>query len=199
VDASSCEIWRVAMIYTWVHFLHVLGALGIAATYALEAAGLVGLRQSVAADEARTWFRSRRWVLKLGPSSLALILASGVYAVLVGWGWAGWIQASMAGLLSLALIGGVFTGIPTARLAPEIERSNGPLSEELRKKIRAPLLFISLAMRLAITVAIVLLMVQKPERTEAFLILFVAAALGAVIGWALGNRRPRAVAELSAQ
>jgi hypothetical protein len=30
---------------------------------------------------ARAWFRTRRWVLRLGPLSLLLVLASGVYAI----------------------------------------------------------------------------------------------------------------------
>jgi Zn-dependent protease len=62
------------VIYPWIQFLHVLGALGFAAAYAVEAAGLVGLRQSVVADEARTWFRTRRWGVRLGPASLLLVL-----------------------------------------------------------------------------------------------------------------------------
>jgi hypothetical protein len=181
------------MIYSLIKFLHVLGALGVAATYAVEAAGLIGLRQSVVADEARAWFRTRRWVLRLGPPSLALILASGIYAVFVGWGWAGWIQASLTGLLSLAVIGGVLTGIPTARIAPAIERSAGPLPEDLRRAIRAPVLTASLAMRITITIGIVFLMVQKPERMTAFGVVVLAATMGAVTGWALGVRRPRAL------
>jgi hypothetical protein len=186
------------MIYACVHFLHVLGALGIAATYAVEAAGLVGLRQSVVADEARTWFRTRRWVLTLGPLSLVLVLASGVYAVLVGWGWAGWIQASMIGLLALAIIGGVLTGIPTARLAPAIACAAGTLPEKLRSGIRAPVLTVSLTMRIAITIGIAFLMVRKPERPEAFAIVVSAAIFGALMGWALGVRGRRAVVQPSA-
>ena len=186
------------MIYAWIHFLHVLGALGIAATYAVEAAALAGLRQSVVADQAQTWFRARRWVLRLGPASLLLVLASGVYSVLVAWGWAGWIQASMTGLLSLAIVGGALTGIPTARLAPAIERAAGPLSEDLRNKIRAPVLTASLAMRIAITVSIAFLMVLKPERLAAFVVVVSASALGAVTGWVFGVRRPRVPAQPAA-
>jgi hypothetical protein len=177
------------MIYTWIHFLHVLGALGIAATYAVEAAGLVGLRQSVGAEEARAWLRTRRWVLRLGPLSLLLVLASGIYSILVAWGWAGWIQASMTGLLSLAAIGGLLTGIPTARIAPMIERSAGPLPADLRSAVRAPVLTVSLAMRVAITIGIAFLMVKKPERLEAFVVVVLAATVGGVLGWALGVRR----------
>ena len=104
----------------------------------------------------------------------------------------------MTGLLSLAVIGALLTGVPTARLAPAIGRSTGPLSENLRNKMRAPVLTASLAMRIAITVGIAFLMVQKPARTEAFMIIASAATVGAVTGWALGIRRPGVVAPPSA-
>jgi hypothetical protein len=97
----------------------------------------------------------------------------------------------MTGLLSLAVVGGVLPGIPTARLAPAIERASGPLSVDLRNRIRAPVLTASLAMRIAITVGIAFLMVLKPERLEAFVVVVLASAVGAVVGWALGVRRPR--------
>ena len=185
------------MIYAYIQFVHVLGALGISAAYAVEAAGLVGLRQSVLADEARAWFRTRRWVMKLGPASLLLLLASGFYAVLTGWGWPGWIQASLTGFVSLAVIGGLFTGIPTTRFAPVLDRATGALPDDLRSAIRAPVLAASLVMRIAITVAIAFLMVKKPERLEAFGIVLLAGALGAMAGWALGVRRPRMAEQTS--
>jgi hypothetical protein len=99
----------------------------------------------------------------------------------------------MSGLLSLAVIGAVFTGIPTARLAPAIERSTGLLPDDLRVVIRSPVLTVSLAMRVAITIGIAFLMVRKPERLEAFAIVGTAAVFGAIIGWALGTRRRSAV------
>jgi hypothetical protein len=169
--------------YALIRFLHVLGALGIAATYAVEAVGLVGLRQSISTDEARAWLHTRRWVQRLGTTSLLLVLASGVYSVVATWGWVGWVQASLAGLVSLGITGGVLTGIPTARFAPALERAAGPLTEGLRSAIRAPLLTMSVAMRIAITIGIVFVMVQKPDRLEAFAVVVSAATVGAVAGW----------------
>ena len=50
-----------------MHFLHIVGALGLAAAFGVEAVGLVGLRRATDADEALLWLRSRRWVLLIGP------------------------------------------------------------------------------------------------------------------------------------
>jgi hypothetical protein len=179
------------MTYLLIHFLHVVGALGIAAAYAVETAGLVGLRQATVGEEARVWFRTRRWVLMVGPPSIGLVLATGLYTIFVRWGWTGWIDVSLASLLTLAVIGGVLTGIPTVRIRVGIESTVGPLPEELRRRIASPLLTISLTTRIAITLSIVYLMVRKPEPLPSVVVVCVAAAIGVIAGWAFAVRSPR--------
>ena len=175
------------MTYILIKFLHVVGALGIAAVYAIETAGLVGLRQSTVGDEARVWFRTRRWVLVVGPPSIGLVLATGIYTIFApGWGWVGWMAVSLVSLLALAVIGGVLTGIPMARIRPGIESSAGPLSSELQRAIRSPLLTISITTRIAITLGIVLLMVRKPEPLASIVVVCLATAIGVAAGLAFG-------------
>jgi hypothetical protein len=84
-----------------------------------------------------------------------------------------------------------------ARIAPAIERAAGPLTEELRRAVRAPALTISLAIRIAIAIGIAFVMVWKPERPEAFAVIAIAATFGAVTGWAIGMRRTRNVPQPS--
>ena len=178
------------MTYVLIHFLHVVGALGIAATYAVETAGLVGMRRSVGGDEARLWLRTRRWVLVLGPASIGLVLVTGIYAVVAAWAWTGWVVVSLASLVALAAVGGVLTGIPLARLQPGIEGTAGALPAGLRRGIRSPLLSISLATRIAMTAGIVLLMVWKPEPAASVVVMVVATVIGIAAGWAVGTRAP---------
>jgi hypothetical protein len=174
------------MTYVLIHFLHVVGALGMAAAYAVETAGLVGIRRSVSGDEARAWFRTRHWVMILGPASIGLVLASGLYTIFSGWGWVGWIDVSLASVVALAVIGGVLTGIPTARIQPGIESAVGPLSDELRRGIGSRLLTISITTRIAITLGVVFLMVRKPEALPSAIVVCAAAAIGVAAGLALG-------------
>jgi hypothetical protein len=180
------------MIYVTIHFLHIVGALGMAATYAIEVTALVGLRRATDANEARIWFRTRRWALVVGPPSIGVVLATGLYTIFVGWGWAGWIVVSLVSAVGLALIGGVLTGIPMARLAPGIENAVGPLAEELRGAIRSRVLSISIAARIAITLGIVFLMVKKPDLLLALVVIAVALLLGLGAGFALGSGTPKA-------
>jgi hypothetical protein len=180
------------MTYVLIHFLHVVGALGMAAAYAVEAAGLAGMRGSTSGQEARAWLQTRRWVLMLGPTSMGLVLATGVYTIVVAWGWAGWIVISFASLLGIALIGSILTGIPMARVGPGIEGTAGALPEDVRHGIRSTVLATSITTRIAITLGIVFLMVRKPELVASVLVICLAAAFGVATGLALGVRKPRA-------
>jgi hypothetical protein len=179
------------MIYVLVHFLHVVGSLGIAAAYTVETVGLVGLRQATSGDEARVWLRTRRWVLMVGPPSIGLVLASGLYTIFIGWGWVGWIDVALASVLALAVIGGVLTGIPMARIQPGIESAMGPLGDELRRKIGSRVLTISITTRIALTVGIAFLMVRKPDPLPSVIVVCVAAAVGVAAGSVLGMRAPK--------
>src|SRR5215813_10110879 len=153
---------EAAAVNDAMHFLHVVGALGLAAGFGAEAAGLIGLRRARNADEALLWLRSRRWVLLIGPTSIGLVLATGIYLTVAEWGADAWILVSLVSLVALAGIGGVLTGVPMARITPAVERASGPLPDELRRELRNPLLVVSFLTRVAITIGIVFLMVQKP-------------------------------------
>src|SRR5215468_4613623 len=123
-----------------MHFLHVVGALGLTAAFGAEAVGLAGLRRARSADEALLWLRSRRWVLLIGPASIAVVLATGIYMTVAEWGADAWILVSLVSLVGLAGIGGVLTGVPMARITSSVEQASGPLPDELLREMRSPLL-----------------------------------------------------------
>lgn len=180
------------VVYELAHFLHVVGSLGLAAAFTVEATGLIGLRRSTIGDEARAWLRTRRWVLLLGPGSIGLVLVTGLYLTILAWGPAGWALVSLGSLLAIAAIGGVLTGIPLARIGPGIEGAAGPLREEQRRGLRSPALTVSITTRIAITLGIVFLMVLKPALLASLLVMGVCAAIGVGAGLAFGAREPLA-------
>jgi hypothetical protein len=181
-------------VHDAAHFLHVVGALGLTAAFGVEAAGLAGLRRATGADEALLWLRSRRWVLLVGPASIGLVLVTGIYLTVVEWGWDAWILVSLAGLVAIAGIGGLLTGIPMARVTPAVEQASGPLSEELRRGLRSPLLTVSIMTRIAITIGIVYLMIQKPALLTCLLTITLAVGIGVAAGLVSGTRAASASA-----
>jgi hypothetical protein len=171
-----------------VLFIHVVGALGVAAAYTVDAVGLIGLRRATLGEQARTWLITRRWVLVLGPTSIGIVLVSGLYLTVVSWGPDAWILVSLGTLLAIAVIGGVLTGIPMARVGPGIERASGPLPEDVRRALRSPALSISISMRISTTVGIVFLMVEKPDLLESLIAISIAACIGVAAGLAIRFR-----------
>jgi hypothetical protein len=176
------------MIYAILRYLHVLGALGLAAAFAIEAAGLVGLRRAAAAEEARAWLRTRRWVMMVGPASIGLVLATGLGALPLGWGWMAWMGVALAGQIAIAVVGGVLTGIPMSRIGPAVERIEGPLPEALQREIQGRVLVISITTRIGITGGMLWLMIAKPGLSTSLGAVAAAAALGAAAGLAIGRR-----------
>lgn len=184
----------MTLLYGLAHFLHVVGALGLGAAFSIEAAGVIGLRRAVDADEARLWLKTRRWVLLLGPSSIGFVLLTGIYLTVAAWGPAAWILVSLVTLVGIAAVGGVLTGIPMARLTQAVESAVGTISEELRRALRTPVLVVSLLIRIAITTGIVYLMVEKPDLLFSILTIVLAAAIGAAAGFFMGRREPLSTA-----
>ncbi len=169
-------------------FIHVVGALGIAATYTVDTVGLVGMRRAKLGDEARAWLLTRRWVLFVGPPSIIVVIATGLYLMASSWGWTPWIIVSLTTLVGIAIIGGVLTGIPMARIEPKIRQAVGPLSGELHQALRTPTLTISIATRISMTVGIAFLMALKPGLTGCLIVIAIAGVVGLVLAWWAGSR-----------
>ena len=130
------------------------------------------------------WFGiSRGLVLRLAPASLGLILITGLYLTATAWGPKGWILVALASLVLLAVIGALGTGIRMARVGPALgPASAGPLSDDLQRALRDPILLTSLRTRLAIVLGVVFLMSAKPSAVVSLLVVVLATAIGLLAG-----------------
>ncbi len=181
-----------ALLYHLALFLHILGAFGLIAAITIETIGLRGLRQAARREDALLWLGiSRGLVLRLAPASLGLILVTGLYMTATAWGWKGWILVALASLVLLAVVGALGTGIRMARIGPEVGlASAGPLSDDLRRALRDPILLTSLRTRLAIVLGVVFLMTVKPSGGASVVVVVVATAIGLLAGQ-IPTRRSR--------
>jgi hypothetical protein len=171
---------NTTVVYPLVLFLHILGAFGLVAALTLEAIGLRGLRRAVRTEDALMWLAiSRGLVLRLAPASLGLILVTGLYMTATTWGPKGWILVALASLVLLAVVGALGTGIRMARIGSAVGgASAGPLSDDLRRALRDPILLTSLRTRLAIVLGVVFLMTVKPSSLASVVVIILAAAIG---------------------
>ena len=171
------------LLYQLALFLHIIGALGLIAAITVEAIGLRGLRRATNRDDALMWLGiSRGIVMRLAPASLGLILVTGLYLVASAWGPRGWILVALGSLLLLGVIGAFGTGLRMARIGPALGRAQAPLSHELRRMLRDPILLTSLRVRLAMVVGVVFLMTLKPSAVASLVVIVLAIALGLLAG-----------------
>jgi len=171
------------LLYQLALFLHIIGGFGLIAAITVEAIGLRGLRRAAQRNDALVWLGiSRGIVMRLAPASLGLILVTGLYMVATAWGPRGWILVALASLLLLGVIGAFGTGLRMARIGPAVGRAQGPLSDELRSTLRDPILLMSLRVRLAMVLGVVLVMTVKPSAGASLLVIVLAIGLGLLAG-----------------
>ena len=175
-------------VYDLALFLHVLGAFGLIAAFSVEAVGLRGLRRAAGREQALASLDSLRLVQRFAPAAIGTILVTGLYMMAVTWRARGWILAALAGLVLIALVGGLLTGVRMARLGPAVGKAAGELSTDLQGALRDPLLVTSLRLRLALALGIAFLMTVKPPALASVVVLALATALGWLAGLA-GERK----------
>jgi hypothetical protein len=168
-------------VYSVVLFVHVVSALVLAAAMRLEALTLIHLRKATTAAEAR-------FVMDLAPgfpvaamASLVVLLLSGGYMTLqesaMGLAW------PRVALTALILIGplGAVSG-RKMRTIRRLSAAGQSAGSELVKKLQDPFLKFSMIVRVALVLAIVLLMTAKPALQESL----VAVGGFGIVGIAAG-------------
>jgi hypothetical protein len=163
------------MIRSLVLFTHVVGVLALFVGLGLEWIGLDGIQRSTTRAEASPWLRLIAIVPRLFGTALAAIVVSGFYlGARVGVLGNDWMRASYGALLLMAIVSG-----PVSRSAMRALKrvADGPAdgTEALRAAAANPILRLSLRIRIAFGLAIVFLMIAKPDAGESLLVLALAS------------------------
>lgn len=165
-------------IYSLVLFLHIVGALGLFVAIGIEFLTVSRLRSAGTAEQAREWLSVLGSIRVIGPLALVTILVPGLYMAATSTGWQGWNVAAIAAMLVMAALGAA----SNATRLPGIGRSIGPLRgalpPEARARLRDPLVWSSVQIRIGIALGIVLNMTVKPDALGAVLALVAFALLG---------------------
>jgi hypothetical protein len=179
------------MIRSLMLFAHVVGMLMLFVGLGLEWIGLNGVQRSTTRAEALPWLRLVASVPRLFGIALAAIVASGFYlGARIGALGNEWMRASYGALLLMAIVSGPKSRSPirTLRNASDIP-ADGTVSP-LRSAASSPVLRLSLSVRIAFGLAIVFLMIAKPDAGESLLVLALAS-MATIAGHFV--RRPTAV------
>ncbi len=174
-------------MYTLSSFLHVTGALLLSAAMGIEWICVMNLRRAASTEGVERSLRNYSLLGALGPIATVLILVPGIYMTLRVWReHMSWIEVSFAGLVGIALIGGLVTGRRLGKVRELLRRENS-LTPEVRKVLNGDSLILSLQMRICIFLGIILMMVVKPEMTTSLLILVASIAIGWIPVWRLAR------------
>jgi uncharacterized membrane protein len=148
---------------------------------ALEWLSLESVRRSTERAEALLWVRASAAVPRVSGFALALIVASGFYlGARIGVLGNGWMRVSYAALLLMAIVGGPMAGPRMRVLRRASEDPSDRALPALRAAASNALLRASLRVRVAFGLAVVYLMIGKPDTGESLLVIGLAAALAIV-------------------
>jgi hypothetical protein len=165
--------------YTLTLFLHIVGALGIFVALGLEWTALTRLRRAATADQVREWLQLPPLLRRIGPPALGLILLTGIYMTFTSWrGDAGWVAVALGAMVLFLPALGALNGIRFGAIARGVAGASGPLSSDVTRRLQDPILVLSLRMRAAVLLGIVLLMATKPSAAGALSVIGAAAVIG---------------------
>jgi hypothetical protein len=167
-------------IRSFVLFAHLIGMLALFVALAVEWLTLELVRSAAAAGPPSPAIRALRLLPRFTAIAVGLILASGIYlAAQFGVLRSAWVGVSFAAMVLMAVLGGSALR-PVIRAAAQrtrVSRIDDVVT--LRRHAAHPFLRTSLHMRIAAALALVYLMIAKPDLLASSLVVAVALALGA--------------------
>ena len=171
------------MIRSVVLFAHVVGVLGLFVGLGVEWLSLNAVQRSTTRNEALRWVRVSSVLPRVMGVALAVIVASGFYlGARIGVLGDGWMRASYAALLVMGIVGGP---VARPRMRALNREAEGPGSGSVAALVAAAsdsVLQLSLHVRVVFGLAVVYLMIAKPDAVAAAIVIGLALILTIVLG-----------------
>ena len=175
-------------LYAVVLFVHVVGAVSLFATLALEWVTLRGLRTAATAEQARVWLGAQAPARWLGGGSFAAILFGGVYLAMSARVEAAWAAIGLVTLVVIGVLGMVLTGRRMASLGRTLRDEAGLLPPGVEARLQDRVLWASLLTRTTLALGVVWLMTVKPDLTGALVAMAAAIVVGLAATWPIWRR-----------
>ena len=159
--------------YPLLVLLHVLGAVGMFVAWGAEGVTLAQLARVSTPNEMAAVLATRRRLVPAAMVAMVLAVVTGVSMMVMRWGRQPWEAGAIVALVALAVAGVVANRRAKPRLAAAL---NGRV-ERVREDVRAASapLMVSLRVRATLGVAVLVLMVLKPDVSGSVAVLAGAA------------------------
>lgn len=174
-------------VYAILIFVHVAGAIGMFAVWAIDATVLAQLLRSTTLEQARAVLALRRRVVPMAALSMVATGLSGALLMRRSWGPTPWLLTAIAAMVAIGITGIVSERRSRAALRAALAAPGERMPAGARAA--AARLAASLQLRVVIGVAILALMTIKPTLPGSLSI----AAIAAGVGLAAAYRASRGV------
>jgi hypothetical protein len=165
-------------IYAIALFLHITGALGLSAALALEWTSLRQIRNAVLPEQVRGWMGILKSTNMVAFPSMLTTVFTGIYMMLIGWGWVPWIIVTTGSLVLVILLSVALSKPRMVAIGRALATERGSVSQNFHHLVNHPFLWISIQARVAIVLGIVFLKIAKPDLGGSLLTIGVALVLG---------------------
>lgn len=167
------------MLYLIALFLHVTGALMLAAAVGIEWLCVIGLRKAAAIESARESLSTYTKLSMIGGIGMFLILIPGIYMAVVAWHGAGWVAIGFLGIVLIGAIGGIMTGRKMRMMRNDASGLHD-MTPEFKKRTLDNSLVLSIRLRTTLLIGLVYMMTVKTTMTGSAIVLLISIILGFV-------------------
>jgi uncharacterized membrane protein len=169
------------MVRSVALFAHIVGMLVLFVGLAFEWAGLESIRRSATPAQVTPWVGVLRALPGFTVAAAGVTLISGLYlATRVGVLGFGWVRVSFGSMIVMAILGGPVVRSKMRALLHAAADADGRVMASTSQRVAShPLLRVSLRTRVAVALAIVYLMILKPDLGASLLLIGAALATGA--------------------
>lgn len=164
-------------------FFHVLAAIGLFTGISIDVVAVIRVQRATTLTQVRAAVLNLPLVAPIMILSVLLLLAMGISMIYAGgFGWTpGWINAALAVTIILTVLGPTVTGRKGEHLYVLAESAgDGPITAEVDAARQDRALNYTVFLSLFELIALLYVMVTKPEMPQAATIIAAAAVLAAV-------------------
>lgn len=171
-------------------FIHLLGVITLFLALGIVQRAGIRLRAAATVEHARLWLELLRTSGPMFPSAAVLLLVTGLYMTAGSWSFSTpWVAVSLAGLVVLALQGGLVQGTRLRAMGvAAAAAADGPVPPELARLIADPVPWVSLGATNGAALGILWLMATKPGLVVSVAVVVGLWVLGALVGLAVLRR-----------
>src|SRR5512135_2327561 len=137
-------------------FIHIVGGLGFFVALGLEWTGLRQIRSAITPEQVREWIGILGSARKLGIISMLAIVLTGVFSMIVEWGYKAWIIVPLGSFVLVIAVAQALTSPRMAAIGRALNSEKGVLPKNFHSLAHHPLLSISIQTRVAISLGVVL-------------------------------------------